>query len=412
MKLSALREQRSAKVAAMKNLVDKAGAESRDLSADEIKQFDALKSEERTLGEQIDRAEYLQEVERRAMGEPVSSNACTDFEKLAGGVSVVKVIRAQMEGRSLDGAEAEYAQEAERRSGRKAEGAFVPMRALETRADGVNTTTTAPQIVPTVHRADQYIEPLRERLLARQLGVRVLTGLSGNIVIPKFGSGLTLGWVGENEPVPEGEMTFGNVELSPKHTGGKTEMSRQLIQQSSPGIEQLVRDDLSYLVAKAIDLALINGTGAKQPLGVLNAPGTQTGTLTSADWPSILALPELLELVNANAVNWLTTPQVKTKLAAAEKVPGSGSGFLYQGGQMADLPLAATKQVPADTLILGDWSQVLLGVWSELDILVNPYAEPAYSRGGVQVRAMATVDVAIRHPEGFVIVKNALAGGE
>ncbi|HDP4807090.1 phage major capsid protein [Pseudomonas aeruginosa] len=412
MKLNALREQRSAKVAAMKNLVDKAGAESRDLSADEIKQFDALKSEERTLGEQIDRAEYLQEVERRAMGEPVSSNACTDFEKLAGGVSVVKVIRAQMEGRSLDGAEAEYAQEAERRSGRKAEGAFVPMRALETRADGVNTTTTAPQIVPTVHRADQYIEPLRERLLARQLGVRVLTGLSGNIVIPKFGSGLTLGWVGENEPVPEGEMTFGNVELSPKHTGGKTEMSRQLIQQSSPGIEQLVRDDLSYLVAKAIDLALINGTGAKQPLGVLNAPGTQTGTLTSADWPSILALPELLELVNANAVNWLTTPQVKTKLAAAEKVPGSGSGFLYQGGQMADLPLAATKQVPADTLILGDWSQVLLGVWSELDILVNPYAEPAYSRGGVQVRAMATVDVAIRHPEGFVIVKNALAGGE
>ncbi|HFZ2573611.1 TPA: phage major capsid protein [Pseudomonas aeruginosa] len=410
MKLNALREQRSAKVAAMKNLVDKAGAESRDLSADEIKQFDTLKAEERGLGEQIERAEYLQEIERRSAGSPVSGNPSADFDKLAGSVSVVKVIRAQMEGRSLDGAEAEYAQEAERRSGRKAEGAFVPMRALETRADGVNTTTTAPQIVPTAHRADQYIEPLRDRLLARQLGVRVLTGLSGNIVIPKFGSGLTLGWVGENEPVPEGEMTFGNVELSPKHTGGKTEMSRQLIQQSSPGIEQLVRDDLSYLVAKAIDLALINGTGAKQPLGVLNAPGTQTGTLTSATWPGILALPELLELANANAVNWLTTPQVKTKLAAAEKVPGSGSGFLYQGGQMADLPLAATKQVPADTLILGDWSQVLLGVWSELDILVNPYAEPAYSRGGVQVRAMATVDVAIRHPEGFVIVKNALSG--
>ena len=299
MKLSALREQRSAKVAAMKNLVDKAGAESRDLSADEIKQFDALKAEERTLGEQIERAEYLQEVERRAMGEPVSSNAATDFDKLAGGVSVVKVIRAQMEGRSLDGAEGEYAKEAERRSGRKAEGAFVPMRALETRADGVNTTATAPQIIPTVHRADQYIEPLRDRLLARQLGVRVLTGLSGNIVIPKFGSGLTLGWVGENEAIPEGEMTFGNVNLSPKHTGGKTEMSRQLIQQSSPGIEQLVRDDLSYLVAKAIDLALINGTGTKQPVGVLNAPGTQAGTLASATWAGVLALPELLELVNS-----------------------------------------------------------------------------------------------------------------
>lgn len=45
----------------------------------------------------------------------------------------------------------------------------------------------------------------------------------------------------------------------------------------------------------------------------------------------------------------------------------------------------------------------MLGVWSEVDILVNPYAEPAYSRGGVQVRAMATVDTAVRHPEGFVV---------
>lgn len=91
MKLNALREQRSAKVAAMKNLVDKAGAESRDLSADEIKQFDTLKAEERGLGEQIERAEYLQEIERRSAGSPVSGNPSADFDKLAGSVSVVKV---------------------------------------------------------------------------------------------------------------------------------------------------------------------------------------------------------------------------------------------------------------------------------------------------------------------------------
>ena len=40
-----------------------------------------------------------------------------------------------------------------------------------------------------------------------------------------------------------------------------------------------------------------------------------------------------------------------------------------------------------------------------VDILVNPYAEPAYSRGGVQVRAMATCDVALRHPQGFVLAE-------
>lgn len=100
MKISALREQRSAKVAAMKTLVDAAAAEGRDLSADETKQFDTLKTEERALSAQVERAEYLGEVERRAAGTPVSGAPSADFDRLADSVSVTRVIRSQMEGRS------------------------------------------------------------------------------------------------------------------------------------------------------------------------------------------------------------------------------------------------------------------------------------------------------------------------
>lgn len=398
MKLSALREQRSEKVASMKALVDAAANDGRDLSADETKQFDALKGEERSLAGQIDRAEYLADAERRSAGTPVGGNASTDFDKLARSVSVLKVMRAQMEGRSLDGVEREYAQEAERRSGRKAQGAFIPMQALEQRAID---TSAAPEIVPTQYRPQDYIGALRNRLLARRLGVRVLSGLSGNVTVPKYGSGLSLGWVGEGESVPEGTMSFGSVTLTPKHTGGKTEMSRQLIQQSSPDIEQLVRADLTALVAQQIDAALINGAGGKEPTGVLNTAGIQTADMPS-DWAGVLGLSELLELANLDAVNWLAGPGVKTSFASTEKVAGSGSGFLLQNGTMDDKPFNVTNQMPANTLLLGDWSQVMLGIWSEIDILVNPYAEPAYSRGGVQVRAMATADVALRYPQGFV----------
>ncbi|MDH0122347.1 phage major capsid protein, partial [Stutzerimonas stutzeri] len=371
--------------------------EGRDLSADETKQFESLKAEERALSAQVERAEYLGEVERRAAGTPVSGAPSADFDRLAGSVSVTKVIRCQMEGRSLDGAEAEYAKEAERRSGRKAEGAFVPFNSLEKRA---NTTATAPELVGTDHRADQYIGPLREALLARQMGIRVLSGLRGNVSIPKFGSGLETGWVTEGGAVPDEEMTFDQVTLKPKHVGGKTEMSRQLIQQSAPGIEQLVREDLSFLIAKQIDRAIINGTGLLgEPLGILQTPGIQTVADIPATWAEVLAMLEKLDDVEISNGRWLTTAAIRTALAAAEKVTGSGSGFLYDGGLMAGLSLAASKSVPTGKLILGDFSQVMLGVWSEVDILVNPYAEPAYSRGGIQVRAMATVDTAVRHPE-------------
>lgn len=401
MKLNALREQRSTKVASMKALVDKAAAESRDLSADETTQFETLKTEERALSAQVERAEYLGEVERRSAGEPVSGAPSGDFDKLAGSVSVTRVIRAQMEGRSLDGVEAEYAKEAERRSGRKAEGAFVPFASLEKRA---NTTAAAPELVGTDHRAQDYIGPLREALLARALGVRVLTGLHGNVSIPKFGTGLATGWVTEGGAVTEGAMTFDEVTLTPKHVGGKTEMSRQLIQQSAPGIEQLVREDLSFLIAKQIDAAIINGTGAAgQPLGILNTVGIQAAGDVPTTWAGILAMLEKLEDVNLSNGRWVTTGAIRSVLAAAEKVAGSGSGFLYDNNAMAGLSLAVSKNVPVGKLILGDFSQVLLGVWSEVDILVNPYAEPAYSRGGIQVRAMATVDTAVRHPQGFVV---------
>lgn len=399
MKLSALREQRANSVKAMKDLVEKASTEGRDLDADETKLFDNLKAEERALSTKIERAEYLAETERRSAGTPVSDSAAADFDKLAAGVSVVKVIRAQMEGRSLDGLEREYAQETERRSGRKAEGVFIPMQALEQRA---NDTTSAAQIVGDQHRAQDYIGALRNKLLARKLGIRVLTGLQGNVSIPKHGSSMSLGWVTEGQAVPESTMSFDSVTMTPKHTGGKTEMSRQLIQQSSPGIEQLVRDDLTFLIAQQIDNAILNGTGLTgEPTGILETVGIQTAALPTT-WADILALAEKLELENLEGTRFLSAPGVRTTLASTEKVTGSGSGFLADGGMMDGKPYDVTNQMPVGTLLYGDFSQVMLGIWSEIDILVNPYAEPAYSRGGIQVRAMATCDIALRHPQAFV----------
>lgn len=410
MNLHAIRETRAAKVAEARTLLTKAEAEKRSLNPAEQSAFDALKTEITDLEGQEQRASFLAEAERRQAGERVTDKP---FATLEQGVSLVRVMRAQMEGRSLDGAEREYTAEVEQRTGRKAQGAFVPMGLLEQR---VNTTSSADKIVPTEHRPDLYIGPLREALVARQLGVRVLTGLRGDLSIPKFGTGLTTGWVAENGAVPDGDMSFANVGLSPKHVGGKTEMSRQLLQQSSPDIEQLVREDLAFLIAKQIDRAIIAGTGtANEPLGVLNAVGTQTYSLATLNWAKILGMVEQYEDTELTGGTWLTSAGVKTRLASTLKEAGL-PGYLLENGQMAERPLRTTRRIAqvtagdppetTGTLVLGDWSQVLLGVWSELDILVNPYAEPAYSRGGVQVRAMATVGLAMRYPEAFVIAKD------
>ncbi|KAA0893068.1 phage major capsid protein [Pusillimonas sp. ANT_WB101] len=404
MNINAIKEARASKVHEMRGLLNTAETEKRSLNDGEKTAFDKLKAEITGLEADEQRASFMAEAERQQHGEPVGDKS---LQSLEARINVMDVLRAQMENRSVDGPAREYSQEVERRTGRKAEGCFVPMGLLEQR---VNTTTTASDIVPTIHRPDQYIGALREQLVARQLGVRVLTGLSGNLSIPKYGTGLTTGWIAENSPVPDGSMTFDSVSLTPKHVGGKTEMSRQLIQQSSPDIEQLVRDDLAFLIAKQIDRAIIAGTGTgNEPMGVINVPGIQTASLADLDWASVMAMVQKLEDEEIAGGTWLTTGTVKTLLGTTLKEAGL-AGYLLEGGRMAERALRVTRHMTGGNVLLGDFSQVLLGVWSEFDLLVNPFAEPAYSRGGVQVRAMATVGTAIRHEQAFVLANDVEVG--
>lgn len=403
MKLHEIRQKKAAKVAEARKLLQLSDT-SQGLNDAERSAFDAMKAEIQALEADEARAQFAEDMERRAAGAPVVDRS---FSALQTAVNVVEVMRSQMEGRSLSGASAEFHQETERRNGRKAQGVYVPLAAIETRAAMV--TGGAGQILPTDYRPDQFIEPFRNNLLARSLGVRVLSGLGGNVSIPKFGTGNTTGWVAENTALPTGGMTFGSVTLAPKHAGGVTEMSRQLLQQSSPSVEQLVRDDLSFLLAQAIDSAIIMGGGANEPDGVLSTAGIQTASLATLSWPNIVAMLTKLNLVNASAGKWLLDPKSHGKLLSLVDADGQPLGLL-SGGKMADLSAYSSLQLPEKAgtpnkgrVILGDWSQVLLGVWSEIDLLVNPYAETAYNKGNVLVRAMSTVDVAVRHPEAFVV---------
>jgi len=406
--LSSIKEQRALAVAEMRGMVEKAQADKRNLSADEAAKFDSLKAKITSLEEEETRATFLAEAERRMSGTPVSGDK--SFTELENNISLLSVIRAGMEGRALSGAEAEYSKEIERRTGRKAGGTFVPLSVLEKR---VNTTASAGQVVPTDHRPDQFIEPLRNKLVARSAGARVLSGLQGDVHVPAYGSGVTSGWVAENGALTASDMTFASKSLTPKHVGALSEMSRQLIQQSSPDIEQLLRDDMSFAIAAAIDSALIKGGGTAEPTGIIGTASIQTHSLATLDWAGIASMIEKIELANATAGAWLTSPGVTKKLRVTLKSATAGAAYLSENGRMADLPVHSTKQVPLTTgspakgqLILGDFSQVLLGIWSELDILVNPFDSTAYARGGVLVRAMASLDIALRQPTAFVLAND------
>ena len=92
-----------------------------------------------------------------------------------------------------------------------------------------------------------------------------------------------------------------------------------------------------------------------------------------------------------------------TTLRGTLKSETAGSDYLATADKIGDLPVASSNAAGANVAILGDWSQILLGQWGDaVEILVNPFAEAPYRRGGVLVRAFSTVDVAVRHEKAFV----------
>lgn len=406
MKLNDLREARALKVAEARALADSAQAQNRSLTADEVTAFDKLKAEITDLEGQEARAQLMDDWERRSAGAPVDKGR----QSMEARVTVLDAIRCQVEQRSATGALAEYQQEAKRQGvNTRAGGILVPASLFEKRA--TQTTTTAAAIVPEDYKADQYIGLLRNSAIVRSLGARVLTGCVGDLVIPKQTGASTAYWVAEGESLTESSTAYTNLKLTPKHVGALSAISRQALQQTNPGLEQLTRDDFTAVVGLAVDKALLHGLAADdQPVGILNTAGIQTASLATLSWAAIVAMLEKLGLANVTPNAFLTHPTAATKLQTTLKAAAAGSDFLMASGRMADLPAHVTNQLdPKGTttktgrVIAGDFSQVVIAEWGSAEILANPYAPGYYEKGDIQLRIMHTLDAAVRHPQAFVV---------
>jgi HK97 family phage major capsid protein len=271
-------------------------------------------------------------------------------------------------------------------------------------------------------------------MLVMQLGARTLSGLVGNIAIPKQ---LTAGqayWVTEGADVTQAEATFGTVAMTPKTVGSRSQMTRQMMLQGTPDIELLARNDLTQVLALAIDAAAISGTGSSgQPRGILNqsgigavAMGTNGAAFTNID--PLIDLETLVATANADfgSLAYLTNPNQVGKLkklkdttnnylwngyeaAVGAAVPGSING--YNVGRSVQVPANLTKGTSngiCSAAIFGNWSDLIIGQWGPgIEILANPFGA-GFNSGGVDIRALATVDVAVRSAVSFAAITDLL----
>ncbi len=385
MNIHHLRETRAAKLAAIKALGDNP-----DNAA-----FTALETEIRALDGQIRNAATIAEFERHEAA-PQDNGMGRELRSY----SVAKALR-EGGADNLTGLEREMHEELSR--GRETRGVMIPTEMIfggENRA--MLTTGTAGNTVAT--DMGGLIDRLRPTLAVQGLGATIISGLTGNLDLPRLTSGPTAHWVNEDEATTASDSTFDKVSLKPKTVSGEMYLSRRLQLQNGVALENVLRSDLAFVLAQALDAAAINGLAAnKQPVGILNAI-TETVVSTPFFSDTTADLIAALEMDDVTGTTGFLTN--KSLMGQVRKIRTLGrvipTSEIFHGEKVV-----STNQVPKiggkDPLIFGAWANLLVGYWSGIDLLANPYTDA--SKGGLRLHAFLDADVAIRHPEAFAWTK-------
>lgn len=284
-------------------------------------------------------------------------------------------------------------------------GFFVPYE-IQQRDLVAATPSVGGYLVATENLGGSFIDLLRNRAVVAKAGATFLTGLQGNVTIPKQTAASTAYWLtNEATAITESALTLGQLSLTPKNVGAYQEVSRQLLLQNSPSADALVMNDLARVLALAIDVAALEGSGASgQPTGITGAAGLGSVSGTSLGWAGIVEFQTDVAGSNALADKfaYITTPAVAGLLMARSRFTNTDTP-IWEGalldGKVGGFPAYSTMQLTAATMIAGDFSNVVIGEWGQLEIAMNPYANFAAAVTGI--RAIQTVDVGVRWGAAF-----------
>jgi len=373
----------------------------------------------RALQEEKSLAEFQAMLLEKKTSKPIDFSVdATPKEKR--NYSLVRAIQAaDAKDWSKAGFELEVSKELAKKQSRQPKGFFVPDFGWQTRTVSTAAGATfgaGSNIVPEDYRGDRFIDALISTSILGQVGATVLNGLSGNVAIPKISTSTAAAFIAEGGSVGNSEPDFAQVTMTPKLLANKVAVTRELMIQSDPSVEQLIRNNMVRIFSAKIDNVALKGGGSNEPTGILGTSGigdvSSGGTSGNANLTYGNVVDIMTEVSQDNALlgnlRWVTHPAVVGKLMQTLVAASTDSRMIMSGpDSLMGYPVVQTTQAPNSvpySLIFGNFSDLYIGFFSALDVLVDPYGSAGTATTNLYF--YQDMDIAVAHAESFAAAQD------
>jgi HK97 family phage major capsid protein len=407
--LEELRAKRTAARTAADQVLERAAIEQRDLTAEELADYQARIVEQREAEDAIEAERDREVAELRAAatrrqgpsagGSPVLTREQSVYDWLeARGVfepaeerlSLQRYLRGMATGH-WDGAEHE--------------------RAL---AEG--TIGAGGALVPSPLSA-RVIDLARNATRVFQAGAITVPMTAQTLALARVTSEGTPAWKSENAAITAADMVFDRVTFTARTLVRLITLSVELFEDADPSSEDVIARAFAGQVALEVDRVALRGTGtAPEPRGVLNqsgvtitthgANGAVIATATAYDWH--LDAAGVVRGNNFTPNAHIQAPRTSTSLSKLREATTSA----YLAPPAGLLPMLATKQVPTnlttgtstDTseIYTAQWDQLMVGMRTDFTLR---FLGERYLADNLQYAFLAYLraDIQLAQPSAFVV---------
>jgi len=190
--------------------------------------------------------------------------------------------------------------------------------------------------------------------------------------------GIQWNWLDELETKTETRPKFGQISLELHKMAGLAYASDELLEDSPQSMENILKNGFRDGLNFELNRSLIRGSGAGQPLGVLNAPCLVSQAAEGAQVAGTIVYENIVKMFTrisdpTNAV-WLINPICLPQLAAMALAVGTGGAPVWMpAGGISGAPYSTLMGIriiwskhcstlgTVGDIMLCDWSQYLVG---------------------------------------------------